>query len=181
MTRIALACVGRARRLDDAVKGVLVARGGVDLDDLLDLVGALRELDLRLHVALVRLEQHLHAVHVRAKRVGRDAATLHLLGRHVGEGLVRLRQAGVGDICVEGKLHRARVVHGHRLRVDRRLDDRVNRPEAAVLGVDAELGRDVRRRLPQLDVGVERTATLAPDRQLHTRCRLLADVPRLQR
>merc|ERR1711871_639594 len=55
-------------RLDDGVEGVallVVADGRVALDDLLDLVGALRELDLRLHVALVRLDADLHRLDLR--------------------------------------------------------------------------------------------------------------------
>ena len=71
------------------------------------------------------------------------------------------------------------VVDGDSLGMLGCLDDGVDGPGDAVLGVDAELGRDVRRRVPQLDVRVDRPA-LAAERELHALRRLLADVPRLE-
>ena len=134
-----------ARGLDDAVEGVLVPLGRVELDDLLDLVGALRELDLGLHILLDRLEEHGDALHLGAKGVGFEAASaLNEFGGDVSEGLViRLAEPSVGNVCFERKRRRAGVEDGDSLWGEGRLDDGVDGPGAAILGVDLEVGRDI--------------------------------------
>eukprot|EP00966_Prymnesium_polylepis_P002352 54200-Prymnesium_polylepis.1 len=128
---------------DDGVKGVLVADGRVELDDLLDLVRSLGELDLGLHITLVCLEQNLDALDLSPEGVRRDPAALHKFGHDVGDGCIGLVEAGIGDGGVEREFHGPRVVDCNCLGVFRRLDDSRDGSEEAVFGVDAELGRDV--------------------------------------
>ena len=99
---------------------------------------------------------------------------------HAGDRLDRLLEAGVGHIGHERELARARVVDGDGLGVLRRLDHGGHGAELAILGVHAELGRDVRRGVPQLDLSMAR-ASIAGDFELHALDGLLADVPRLER
>eukprot|EP00962_Isochrysis_galbana_P010921 scaffold3060_cov121-Isochrysis_galbana.AAC.3 len=119
--------------LDDCEERVLVPRRRVELDDLLGLVGPLRQLDLGLHVALARLEQHLHALHLLPKRVRDDAAALHALGRLARKRGVGLVHAGLDDGGVKREVERCLVVHRDRLGVLRGLDDSGDGSGLAVL------------------------------------------------
>merc|ERR1719460_2597188 len=73
--------VARARGLEHAEEGAVETVLGVELDDLLVVVGALEQLDARVERAAVGLEEDLHAVDARVERVGAEGTALDGRGR----------------------------------------------------------------------------------------------------
>ena len=154
--------VARAGRLEDAEEGPVAAVLGVQLDDLLVVVGALEQLDARVERPAVGLEEDLDAVDDRVERVGAERAALD--GRGRGEAVGRRVVDVVGEhVGADGELDLADVADGDRVGAAGGLDHGAEGAELAVLDVHAHLARGVVGSVPELDVGVERAALGAED------------------
>eukprot|EP00967_Tisochrysis_lutea_P121660 scaffold200691_cov33-Tisochrysis_lutea.AAC.1 len=98
--------VAGAWRLEDAEEGAIEAILGVELNDLLVVIGALKELDTRVERPAVSLEQDLDGVHRRVEGVGAEGATLD--GHRGRDALVRRLVNAVGpDAGGKGELELA--------------------------------------------------------------------------
>mmetsp|Transcript_35154 Transcript_35154/g.92158 ORF Transcript_35154/g.92158 Transcript_35154/m.92158 type:complete len:230 (+) Transcript_35154:324-1013(+) len=170
--------VARARRREEREERAVGAVLSVELDDLLIVVGALEQLDARVERPAVRLEEHLHAVDRRVEGVRAERTALD--GHRRREALGRRAVDAVGDdVGGERELDLADVADRDRVGAARRLEDRAEGAQLAVLDVHAHLDWGVVRTVPELDVGVER-ATLRAEDHLHLLHRRRAVRPRAE-
>eukprot|EP00962_Isochrysis_galbana_P057385 scaffold29738_cov129-Isochrysis_galbana.AAC.5 len=103
--------VAGAGGLEDAKKRPVEAVLGVELDDLLVVVGTLQQLDAGVEWPAIRLEKHLHAVDGRLKRVRAERPTLD--GLRSLQAVVRRRLDLIGDnIGGERELQLADIAQG---------------------------------------------------------------------
>ena len=124
-----------ARGLKNGVKRGLISDLRVELDDGVVVVGARDDLEEGVHVALVGLEQHVHALDLRPKAPRRDLASLDKLGLLARQEVARAATVRFGDGRLEGERLPLRVEDGDRVGMLRRLDDRVEVLLTAVLGL----------------------------------------------
>ena len=143
-------------RVDDAEERALEAVFGVELNHLLVVVGALKELDSGVEGTAVGLEEHLDGLYDRRERVCSKRAALD--GRRVGDTLLRRKVHVVGHhLGGKRELELSDIANGHRVRSARGINRGAEGSHLAVLDIHAHLVRGVVGSIPELDVGVERT------------------------
>eukprot|EP00962_Isochrysis_galbana_P057383 scaffold29738_cov129-Isochrysis_galbana.AAC.3 len=146
--------VARAGCFEEAEEGAVEAVLSVELDDLLVVVGALEQLDAGVERPAIRLDEHLHAG---------PALDCHEGGQAVGG---RLIQIFGDDVCGKRELELADVADGHCVGAAGCFQDCGEGAELAVLHIDAHLDGCIVGPVPELNVGVERSA-LGAELQLH--------------
>ena len=154
--------IARSGSLEEAEEWPVPAVLGVELDDLLIVVGALQEFDASIERTAVGPEEDLDAVDRWVKRVRAEGPTLD--GHGGGGAIGRWMVDNVGD-NVGGKreLNLTYVADSHRVGPAGGLNHGTEGSELPVLDVHAHLAGSVVGSVPELDVGVERTAFGAED------------------
>ena len=152
--------VAGARGLEEAKEGSIAAVLGIELYNLLVVVGALQKLDAGVEWAAVSLEEDLYTVNRWVKRIGTECSALdgHGGGGAVGGWAVDF----VGDdIGGDRELDLTYIADGNRIGTARGLDHGAERTKLAVLNVHAHLARRVIWPVPEFYVRVQWTAFCA--------------------
>ena len=149
--------VARPGCLEDAEEGPVETVLGVQLHDLLVVVGALEQLDPGVERPAVSLEEDFDGVDHWVERVGTERATLDRYGRghRLGGRVINIVGEHVGD---EGELDLANVADSNCVWATGGLNGGAEGAELAVLDVHAHLAWGVVWSVPELDVRVERAA-----------------------
>mmetsp|Transcript_35476 Transcript_35476/g.72606 ORF Transcript_35476/g.72606 Transcript_35476/m.72606 type:complete len:358 (+) Transcript_35476:186-1259(+) len=159
--------VAASGALEDREEGPLHAVLGVQVDDLLDVVGSLEELDAGVEGTSVGAEHHLNGGDGGVEGLGVDGPSLDGArddavdaggdGGDVGAGAADVGGVGL-DGGGEGVLHGGGVAYGDGVLAAGGVDDAGEGAEVSVLDVDPHLLGGVVGSLPELDVGVEGTS-----------------------
>ena len=135
---------------------------GVQLNNLLVVVGALKKLDPRVERAAVSPEENLDTINRGVEWVGTKGTTLDR-GGGSDAVLRRLVNCVSDDLASERELDLTNVPNGDSVGATRRLDDGTKWPNLAILDVHTHLNRSVVGSVPELDVSVERSTLGAED------------------